>query len=69
MFLTSQPEEMLIKADKKHGPSLSFHHFIIPQYIYIYIYIYITSYLYLKQSARYLERLYLVMKKYSSIRL
>ena len=38
MFLTSQPEEMLIKADKKHGPSLSFHHFIIPQYIYIYIY-------------------------------
>ena len=65
MFLTSQPEEMLIKADKKHGPSLSFHHFIIPQYIYIYI----TSYLYLQQSARYLERLYLVLKKYSSIRL
>ena len=67
MFLTSQPEEMLIKADKKHGPSLSFHHFIIPQYIYIYIYI--TSYLYLQQSAQYLERLYLVLKKYSSIRL
>ena len=65
MFLTSQPEEMLIKADKKHGPSLSFHHFIITSYIYIYI----TSYLCLQQSARYLERLYLVLKKYSSIRL
>ena len=36
---------------------------------YIYIYIYIYSYLYLQQSARYLERLYLVLKKYSSIRL
>ena len=37
-------------------------------YIYIYAYIYITSYLYLQQSARYLERLYLVLKKYSSIK-
>ena len=37
--------------------------------IYIYIFLYIYSYLYLQQSARYLERLYLVLKKYSSIRL
>ena len=31
--------------------------------------IYIYSYLYPQQSARYLERLYLVLKKYSGIRL
>ena len=35
--------------------------------IYIYIYVYIYSYLYLQQSARYSERLYLVLKKYGNI--
>ena len=40
---------------------------IIYVYIYIYIFIYIYSYLYLQQSARYLERLYLVLKKYGNI--
>ena len=35
--------------------------------IYIYIFLYIYSYLYLQQSARYLERLYLVLKKYGNI--
>ena len=32
------------------------------------LYIYIYSYLYLQPSARYLERLHLVLKKYPSIR-
>ena len=42
--------------------------YIIYVYIYMYIYIYIIySYLYLQQSARYLERLYLVLKKYGNI--
>ena len=38
-------------------------------YTYIYIYIYIYSYVYLQQSIRYLVRLYLVLRKHSSIRL
>ena len=41
--------------------------YIIYVYIYIYIFLYIYSYLYLQQSARYLERLYLVLKKYGNI--
>ena len=38
-------------------------------YIYIYIYTFTYIYIYIQQSALYLERLYLVLRKYSSIRL